>query len=65
MYPVALVSKLVEAPGSSCIERQAGGHLPSTVRDRAIRTAGCPLPCCRKAGHGARTLICCGVQPCG
>jgi hypothetical protein len=26
---------------------------------------GCPLPCCRKAGRGARTPISCGVQPCG
>ncbi|HYI71815.1 MAG TPA: hypothetical protein VEX87_18800, partial [Skermanella sp.] len=24
-----------------------------------------PLPCCRKARRGARTLICCGAQPCG
>jgi len=24
-----------------------------------------PLPCCRKAGPGARTLICCGARPCG
>ena len=35
------------------------------VRSRASRTAGCPLPCCRNAKRGARTLICCGVQPCG
>ena len=35
------------------------------VHGRASRTAGCPLPCCRKAKSGARTLICCGVQPCG
>jgi hypothetical protein len=35
------------------------------VRDRASRTAGCPLPCCRKAKRGARTPICCGTQPCG
>jgi hypothetical protein len=35
------------------------------VRGRASRTAGCPLPCCRKAKRAARTPICCGVQPCG
>ncbi len=34
------------------------------VRGRASRTAGCPLPCCRKARRGARTPISCGVQPC-
>ena len=35
------------------------------VRGRASRPAGSPLPCCWKAGRGARTLICCGAQPCG
>jgi hypothetical protein len=35
------------------------------VPDQGSRTAGCPLPYCRKAGRGARTHICCGVQPCG
>jgi hypothetical protein len=34
------------------------------VRGRASRTAGCPLPCCRKAKLVARTPISCGVQPC-
>jgi hypothetical protein len=32
------------------------------VRGRASRTAGCPLPCCRKAKPGARTPICCGAS---
>jgi hypothetical protein len=27
--------------------------------------AGHPLPCCRKAGRSAKTLIYCGAQPCG
>src|SRR3954469_19473602 len=35
------------------------------VRGRASRTAGCPLPFCRKAKRDARTLICYGAQPCG
>jgi hypothetical protein len=65
MYPVALVSKLVELSGSSCIERQAGGRIPSTVRGQASWTAGCPLPCCRKARRGASTPICHGARPCG
>jgi hypothetical protein len=35
------------------------------MHGRASRTAGYPLPRCRKAGRGARTPICCGAQWCG
>ena len=32
------------------------------VRGQGSRTAGFPLPCCRKAKGGARTFICCGAR---
>jgi hypothetical protein len=35
------------------------------MHGRASRTAGYPLPRCRKAGRGARMPICCGAQWCG
>jgi hypothetical protein len=31
-------------------------------RGRESRIAGCPLPCCRKVKHGARTPMPCGAQ---
>ena len=52
------------ATGWPCWLNKAPGWRPG-IPDRGSRIAGCPLPCCRKAKRGARTAICCGVQPCG
>ena len=41
-----------------------GAWLAAGVPGRESRTAGCPLPCCRKAKRGARTPMPCGARRC-